>query len=88
MGEGRREGLLSRDAGAAGQRVEGDALAEEEVARGPADRGAVGDGVEGGAFFDVPLHSGGQSMDRPAAGRWVLRAVQLPEHFVDKWNAG
>ena len=49
-------GLLGRDAGAAGQRVEGDALAEEDAADGPADGGAVGDGVEARALADVPLH--------------------------------
>ena len=49
------------DAGAAGEGVEGDALAEEEHADGAADGGAVGFGVgrERGAFGEVPGYAGG-----------------------------
>lgn len=56
--EGRdQRGALGGDAGAAGEDVEGDTLAEEDLAHGAADGGAVFDGVDGLAFLDVPFYS-------------------------------
>jgi hypothetical protein len=55
--EGEQAFRLGGDAGAAGERVEGYALAEQEIADWAADSGTVGDGLERGAFFDVPLYS-------------------------------
>lgn len=54
---GKHGGALGRDTGAAGQDVESDALAEEDLADWAADGGAVVDGVEGEgfAFFDMPF---------------------------------
>jgi hypothetical protein len=45
------------DARAAGERVEGYALAEEELADWAADGCAVGYGLERGSFFDVPFNA-------------------------------
>ena len=45
------------DAGAAGERVEGDTLAEEDFANGTADGGDMGYGFEGGAFGVVQFYS-------------------------------
>ncbi len=47
------------DAGAAGERVEGDALAEEEGAAGPAYGGDVRYRGEGRAFGEVPFYAVG-----------------------------
>jgi len=47
------------DAGAAGERVEGDALAEEEGPAGAVYGGDVGYRGEGGAFGEVPFYAVG-----------------------------
>ena len=55
--EGRREqDALCRDAAAAREHVERDALAEEDVPRLSADGRDVLDGLERLAFFQVPFH--------------------------------
>lgn len=51
---------LCGDAGAAGEGVEGDALAEEELACGAAHGGDGFDGCEGGAFGEVPFDAAGR----------------------------
>ena len=55
--DGEERGGGGGDAGAARERVEGDALAEEDQARGAADRGDVGDGVDEVAFAVVPFYA-------------------------------
>ena len=52
---------LGSDTGAAGKRVESYALPEEKVADGAADRGAVSNGLEGRAFFDMPFYTDNMS---------------------------
>lgn len=56
-----KRGRLACDAGAAGEDVEGYALAEQDLADGAADGCDVGflGGGEGGAFGVVPFDSGG-----------------------------
>lgn len=57
--QGRHEGgALGCDAGAAGEDVESDALAEEDLTDRAADGGAVFYRVDGFAFLDVPFDSG------------------------------
>lgn len=53
---------LGSDAGAAGERIESYALAEKKMADGAADRGAVSNGLEGCAFFDVPFYTDSMSI--------------------------
>jgi len=59
---GEERGRGGGDAGAAGESVESDALAEEEHADGAVDGGAVGFGVgwDLAAFGEVPGHAGAE----------------------------
>lgn len=56
---GRGVFLLCCYAGASGEGIEGDALAEEEVPDGAADGGAVFNGFEGVAFGEMPFYAFG-----------------------------
>lgn len=88
---GNKGGTLGCDAGAAGEDVEGDALAEEDLADGAADGGAMLDRVDGFTFLDVPFNS---ASTQPSAcfilfcmpgGRVVaVRAAQLGKDLVEK----
>lgn len=53
---------LGSDAGAAGERIECYALAEKKVADWATDCGAVSNGLEGCAFFDVPFYTDNMSI--------------------------
>lgn len=70
-------GALASDAGAAGEDVQGDALAEEDLADGAADGGAVLDWGEGVAFFDVPFDSGVVSLAFGEEGNYRSRTSTL-----------
>lgn len=56
---GGERGGFGGDAGAAGEDVEGDAFAEQDLAHGPAHGRDVRDWRDGLAFLDVPFDSAG-----------------------------
>jgi hypothetical protein len=85
-------GALACDAGAASEDVEGDALAQQDLADGTADGGAVGYGSYLLTFFDVPFNSGisvGVSVNgsKDAESRGGIRATELREDFIEEGNA-
>lgn len=88
---GNKGGTLGCDAGAAGEDVEGDALAEEDLADGAADGGAMLDRVDGFTFLDVPFNSASTQPSAcfilfcmPGGGVVAVRAAQLGKDLVEK----